>query len=329
MTLKEPQQPEGDWTPAIEEVVAKANELLAPELQEPEVTEKSATPADKPEEGKPPEEADRTGGEATPTPPGKPEDQVILVDGERLTLDEIREFKQGGLRQSDYTRKTQALAEERREYEESRREGESTTTQLLDQNRRLIGMLNPQNPGEEPEVAAAAKPPDDERYREVTERQDRLEKQIQDREVATSEADRNEFIRDTFDATTRGLFDEFKVPEKEQALYKSALLGSGLTAEDPATGELSEASVSKTVRRTFLKLRDQANTQVTEQVRETLDSFKKEPKQAPVQVPPEKPPTEHLSPADELRRGKRDPWDSQENTREYMERLRESTAPRD
>lgn len=40
--------------------------------------------------------------------------EFVNLDGEEITLDEIREMKQGQLRQSDYTRKTQALAEQRK-----------------------------------------------------------------------------------------------------------------------------------------------------------------------------------------------------------------------
>ena len=36
------------------------------------------------------------------------------VDGEKITIDQIKEWKQNGLRQSDYTRKTQELAEQRK-----------------------------------------------------------------------------------------------------------------------------------------------------------------------------------------------------------------------
>lgn len=39
----------------------------------------------------------------------------IEIGGEKYTLDEIQEFKQGYLRQSDYTRKTQELAKQRNE----------------------------------------------------------------------------------------------------------------------------------------------------------------------------------------------------------------------
>ena len=46
--------------------------------------------------------------------------QVIDLDGEEHTLDDIRTWKNGHLMQSDYTKKTQALAEERKAFEAER-----------------------------------------------------------------------------------------------------------------------------------------------------------------------------------------------------------------
>lgn len=43
--------------------------------------------------------------------------EYIELDGEEVTLDQIREFKKSGLREQDYTKKTQAVAEERKSVE--------------------------------------------------------------------------------------------------------------------------------------------------------------------------------------------------------------------
>lgn len=45
------------------------------------------------------------------------EESYYLIDDEEITLDQIREWKNGYLRQSDYTQKTQSLAAERKELE--------------------------------------------------------------------------------------------------------------------------------------------------------------------------------------------------------------------
>lgn len=43
--------------------------------------------------------------------------EFIELDGEEVTLDQIRELKKSGLREQDYTKKTQAVAEERKSVE--------------------------------------------------------------------------------------------------------------------------------------------------------------------------------------------------------------------
>lgn len=52
-----------------------------------------------------------------------PQDNQIVdkynIDGEEYSIDDIREWKKSGLRQSDYTRKTQELAKQRKEAQEA------------------------------------------------------------------------------------------------------------------------------------------------------------------------------------------------------------------
>lgn len=45
------------------------------------------------------------------------EESYFDIDGEEITLDQIREWKRGFLRESDYTQKTQSLSAERKEFE--------------------------------------------------------------------------------------------------------------------------------------------------------------------------------------------------------------------
>lgn len=50
------------------------------------------------------------------------EELYVDIDGREITLKQIKEWEEGELRQSDYTRKTQALAEERRKFEAGKEE---------------------------------------------------------------------------------------------------------------------------------------------------------------------------------------------------------------
>ena len=57
---------------------------------------------------------------AEPAPPAEPvsEPEFDLGDGRKATLSEIKEWEQGNLRQSDYTKKTQEVAQQREEVKE-------------------------------------------------------------------------------------------------------------------------------------------------------------------------------------------------------------------
>lgn len=50
---------------------------------------------------------------------------IIELDGEQLTEAQLREIKQSGMLESDYRRKTQALAEEKRQWEEQKAQEEA------------------------------------------------------------------------------------------------------------------------------------------------------------------------------------------------------------
>lgn len=56
---------------------------------------------------------------------------LVEIDGREYPVDEVKEWMQGGLRQQDYTRKTQALAEERRELERQREDLERQREEML------------------------------------------------------------------------------------------------------------------------------------------------------------------------------------------------------
>jgi hypothetical protein len=65
------------------------------------------------------------------------------IDGEKITIDQIKEWKQNGLRQSDYTKKTQELAQQRKELEAlgteiPEREGSSELERLERIERELV-----------------------------------------------------------------------------------------------------------------------------------------------------------------------------------------------
>lgn len=93
----------------------KAQELEEANQPEPEKEPVQEPVADEPKQDDPQEPANQ---EATPDEPKDTEPEVIEVeiDGQKVPLDEL---KNGYLRQSDYTKKTQEIARQRKEAEEA------------------------------------------------------------------------------------------------------------------------------------------------------------------------------------------------------------------
>ena len=64
------------------------------------------------------------------------------IDGEEVSLDQIKEWKDNGLMQSDYTRKTQELAQSRKEFEAQREQFNELQSKLSEQTAMLDAMIS-------------------------------------------------------------------------------------------------------------------------------------------------------------------------------------------
>jgi len=87
-------------------------------LQEEEKTEEEKT--EEVDDSGTPEKEEEQPKEKEEVKEEEPEEPVVELDGEKIPVSEVKEWKQGYLRQQDYTKKTQALAEERRQLQELR-----------------------------------------------------------------------------------------------------------------------------------------------------------------------------------------------------------------
>jgi hypothetical protein len=65
----------------------------------------------------------------------------IDLDGEKVTLDQIKEYRKGYLRQSDYTRKTQEVAAQRKELQQAKE-----VYEFIRSNPDLLKMMQEYNP---------------------------------------------------------------------------------------------------------------------------------------------------------------------------------------
>jgi len=120
-----------------QDVIDRLTALLESDLDEPEVEEQSDQEADEADiveaefEEAPEEdtaEAEEVEEDPTDEAEAKESDAMFEVDGESLSAEEL---KLGYLRQSDYTKKTQAVAEQRKAFEAQTAEAEATMNALM------------------------------------------------------------------------------------------------------------------------------------------------------------------------------------------------------
>ena len=144
-----------------------ANEGQEPGKEKKEPDTPAATePAQKATETKPAEaEAKPEPGTVPAQEPGSEEapQVVTLPDGRELTAEQVLEMEKGTMMQSDYTKKTQALAEERRLFEQQKQENERAFQIMRDIERDPIGTL--QKLQEEYEAKGVYEPKDPEQLK--------------------------------------------------------------------------------------------------------------------------------------------------------------------
>lgn len=142
------------------------DELLDAFLSDPE--EDTAQEGDEPGPDEDGADVDASSDEAddAATPDGEqPRDEKgrFLSDDARVRLDNgdvvtLKDLKQGSLRQADYTRKTQEVATQRRDYEERNRRVEQLETQLAQDREWTLSVLQSVMPTP-PDTAELAKDP--------------------------------------------------------------------------------------------------------------------------------------------------------------------------
>jgi hypothetical protein len=138
---------------------AKVNEEVTEEVEESESTEVAQTTHDD-------------------------EDEDLYVDykGREINLKDVEEWEQGHLRQSDYTRKTQELADSRKEFESKQTEFTGKESEFNDKLLTLEAMLS-----EETKTAdeiAEMREYDPEAYIKYTERQSKLKQFVDSSKTA-------------------------------------------------------------------------------------------------------------------------------------------------
>ena len=189
-------------------------------------------------------------GDTTPEvePSNEPEKYNIPGVGE-FTADEIKEMKNGGLRQSDYTRKTQELAKQREEMKEA-----TALYEHLRKNPFLIEAIKQAEQNPNSVVSTAAPTPERQMLREVMFNQKAMEVDMKVSQLHQKYGDFNE--ADLFERATKYGTDDLEFVLKG-ILYDSA---STTTAVQSAKEQLkAELEANRDVVETVVGTRQQQN----------------------------------------------------------------------
>lgn len=240
---------------AMEEVVERVNEELNSEAAD---------------EGKP-------AGEPAPKPPEEP--RMIEIDGEKYSLDDVKAWKSGHLMEADYTRKTQALAAERRAMEAR----ETALQSLLDRYESTLkgltgdGKDEPEEEKLTPEMKRLMSSRD-RKIQELTEHILEIRGALEHDKNEAEQARVNEFIVTTADSTIRALMKEKNVPEPWFDSYRDLIAMRNPDCADPVSGDLSKESISSAIRREFGAVHDRIQRATTAVTKSTLAGLKPEPR---------------------------------------------------
>lgn len=212
----------------------------------------------------------------------EPKPETVTIDGQEYALEDVRKWKSGHLMESDYTRKTQALAQERRALEQR----ESALGQLLEKYETALKSFTPADPAaEEIEIDPRAKRLFDERDRKIAAAMQQIEElrgSITEREQTERQDRINHEIVTVADETLRSLLKDKKVPEDQIELYRDLIAMRDPDCADPITGELSKQSIADAIRREFAPVHQRLAKSMGAATSPTL---KKEPPARPAGKP--------------------------------------------
>lgn len=255
---------------AAEEITGRVNAALEAEGEEP------GTPEAEP---------------GTPKPGEAPKPETVTIDGETYNLEDVRKWKSGHLMESDYTKKTMALAQERKALEAR----EAALTQLLDRYDAALKSMtgSTADPTDEQiEVDPRLQRLLDKRDREIKALSDKLgtlEGSLTEREQTEHQNRINEQIVTIADGTIKSLLKEKGVPDDLMDLYRDQIAMRDPDCADPVTGELSKQSIAAAIRREFAAVHERIGKHLVAAAKPNNPNLKPEPKPGTKAAAPAKP----------------------------------------
>jgi hypothetical protein len=186
----------------------------------------------------------------TPQPDAQP---TVEIDGQKFTLDQVREFRQGYMKDEDYRRKTQELATDRETIASERKALQGIIDRYEAQLKNLTGSTA-EPTADDIELTPALKVLRDNLKKEIEAVQNEVKsirEERQEREQQAEQVRVDNLIVETADKRIRELMTEHKLPEKAFAVIQKVIAMSDPDLYDPVTKELNEQSVRAAISRQF------------------------------------------------------------------------------
>lgn len=310
---------EQPWeTPSAEEIARKAGAVPGFLEDEPEAetseTDEPSGDEPQPDQKTEGDEADQPGGKAK----AKSEDDGTFdLDGERVSRDQVKEWRSGYMRTQDYHDGKRSLAQERREMREQMNE-------LLTQQRQILetyGRIG--KPGEEPEPEEPLPPGVDKALKGITKQVEEIKGRWDETEQREQDEKDRTFIKQTFEGEITRLFNEHKVDKTLRTLYFRAILGMDPKAADE-TGQISAETIRSEAVRCFNELNRQVQSYQRTARTGAVDELRRtQPPKKPI-VPVKTKPAEPEKPA---RKKRVDGWDSEDATKDFLDRANTMLSP--
>lgn len=336
--MPEPNEEQAWGDDVRDRVTRRVNEIMAgdAETEEAEETEvegdeseteeqPAATPRSQASKGAKSDRKQPAGEDAPETEELEP---TFEVDGKVYTLTEVREMRDGNMRQSDYSQKTMALARDREAHareQQDRKDLNALITRQNDLIDRLVRGGTIERPGQGEEVdpetglpMGAARDVHPKTVETMAKLQDEIKELrdgIESREKAREQERFDDYLVSHADREVDRLFRVFKVPAALQPLYRNSIFGADPNVRD-GQGQITPQSIAAAIKREFTRIHGPASKHIQTESRATVDGLRRETPRVPKRStrPANEKPSE---------RPKAKPWDSEKNADDFIERVAE------
>src|SRR6266850_181603 len=264
-----------------------------------------------PESAEPDEAGEEQAAARTQAGKAKPEQEAeegefVTIRGRKVPVSEVEEWEMGSMRQAEFTRGTQAIAEERRFWQ-------SQLKDLTEQNRQILALYGRNPDGTSKDATAQEEteplPPGvDKALQNLQKNITQVQQRIEQRDQQETEQREVDYIKSNFESTLTTLFTKFKIDASEHALYRNAILGMNPLAADES-GRVNADTIRRETFRCFSELNRQRQQHQRRIRQDTVQDLRQHAKPPAKKVAGK---AQEATPQKPQARKSREPWSTDE-----------------